>query len=222
MGATVVRVLFAVIAINAAARGQNLSSSEIKALLEQVRVRRASAPDVQADFREEKTLHLLAKPIVSSGRVWFEAPNKFRREVKGNAPSLTASDGHQLWIYYPNFKSAEHYSLGKHSPVDAAIAAVNTALNLDNVENAFQITAIKVKDGYDLQLLPRSSSMKHLFERFDVRLSADLLAERTEMLQGNGDRIVTTYSNQSRASIPPETFAFTPPAGTDVTAPLGR
>ena len=201
---------------------QTLSPPEIKTLLGQIRARRASAPDVQADFREDKTLHLMARPIVSSGHVWFEAPNKFRREVKGNSPSVTVSDGTQLWIYYPNFKSAEHYSLGKRSPVDAAIAAINTALNLDNVENTFQITGTKTADGYELQLLPRVPSMKRLFQQFALRLNAELLAERTEMLQPNGDRILTVYSNQSRAAIPAATFEFTPPAGTNVTTPLGR
>jgi outer membrane lipoprotein carrier protein len=205
-----------------AAQAQTLSPPEVKALLGQIRARRLSAPDVQADFREEKTLHLMARPIVSSGRVWFEAPNKFRREVKGSSPSLTVSDGGQLWIYYPNFKSAEHYSLGKRSPVDAAIAAINTALNLENVENTFQTTGEKTGQGYELRLLPRSVSMKRLFQQFTLRLNVELLAERTDMLQPNGDRVVTLYSNQSRASIPAATFAFTPPAGTDVTTPLGR
>jgi outer membrane lipoprotein-sorting protein len=49
-----------------------------------------------------------------------------------------------------------------------------------------------------------------------------LRAERTEMLQLNGDRIVTIYSNQSRAPLPASTFEFTPPPRTDVTTPLGR
>jgi hypothetical protein len=42
------------------------------------------------------------------------------------------------------------------------------------------------------------------------------------MLLPNGDRIVTTYANQTRAAIPPPTFEFKPPAGTEVTTPLGQ
>src|SRR5947209_13455687 len=122
-----------------------LSSADIKNLVARIREKRAQAPQAQADFKEEKVVHLLNKPITSSGKVWFQAPNKFRREVKGNSPSVTVSDGRQqLWIYYPNFKSAERYSLGKHSPLDSVIAAINTALNLENVENTFNITGIKI------------------------------------------------------------------------------
>jgi chaperone LolA len=203
-------------------RAQSLSETDIKNLLARIAERRASAPDVHADFQEQKTMHLLNKPIVSSGKIWFHAPNKFRREVAGNSPSVTVSNGRDLWIYYPNFKSAEHYSLGKRSPVDAAIAAINTALNLENVEKTFHITGRKVDNGYALQLLPRSPSMKRMFQKFDLRLNSDLVAERTEMTQPNGDQIVTTYSNQTRATIPASTFEFTPPPGTAVSTPLGH
>ena len=191
-------------------------------LLVTAMARRAAAPDVHADFQEQKTMRLLNKPIVSSGKIWFHAPNKFRREVGGNSPSVTVSNGRELWIYYPNFKSAEHYSLGKRSPVDAAIAAINTALNLENVGKTFQISGAKIDNGYALQLIPRSPSMKRIFQKFDLRLNSDLTADRTEMVQPNGDRVVTTYSNQTRAAIPAATFEFTPPAGTEITSPLGK
>src|SRR5947207_7510816 len=203
-------------------RAQSLSDGDVKNLLARMAERRAAAPDVHADFQEQKTMRLLNKPIASSGKIWFHAPNKFRREVTGNSPSVTVSNGRDLWIYYPNFKSTEHYTLGKRSPVDAAIAAINTALNLENVESTFRITGAKIDTGYALQLLPRSPSMKRMFQKFDLRLNSDLVAERTEMTQPNGDQIVTTYSNQTRAAIPASTFEFTPPAGTAISAPLGR
>ncbi len=215
-------LLLILISLASMVRGQSLSEADVKNLLARIAERRASSPDVRADFQEQKTMHLLNKPIVSSGKIWFRAPNKFRREIGGSSPSITVSNGRDLWIYYPNFKSAEHYTLGKRSPVDAAIAAINTALNLENVEKTFQITGRKVATGYELQLLPRSPSMKRMFQKFDLRLNSDLVAARTEMTQPNGDRIVTTYSNQTRAAIPASTFEFVPPAGTAITTPLGR
>jgi len=215
-------LLLILISLASMVRGQSLSEADVKNLLARIAERRASSPDVRADFQEQKTMHLLNKPIVSSGKIWFRAPNKFRREIGGSSPSITVSNGRDLWIYYPNFKSAEHYTLGKRSPVDAAIAAINTALNLENVEKTFQITGRKVATGYELQLLPRSPSVKRMFQKFDLRLNSDLVAERTDMMQPNGDRIVTIYSNQTRATIPASMFEFVPPAGTAVTTPLGR
>jgi len=215
-------LLLALVLLAPSARAQSLSEADIKNLLARIAERRATSPDVHANFQEQKTIHLLNKPIVSSGKIWFHAPNKFRREIGGSSPSVTVSNGRDLWIYYPNFKSAEHYALGKRSPVDAAIAAINTALNLENVESTFRISGAKIENGYALELLPRSPSMKRMFQKFDLRLNNDLVAERTEMTQPNGDQIVTTYSNQTRATIPAGTFEFAPPAGTTISAPLGR
>lgn len=206
----------------AGAQAGPLAPGEVRALLEQIHAKRAAAPQVRADFEEEKTVHLMNKPIASAGKVWFAAPNKFRREVEGNSPSVTVSDGEQLWIYYPKFKSAEHYSLGKHSPLDAGIAALTAALNLENVENSYHINGSQSDQGFELQLLPRNPSLKRLLKTFIVQLNHDLQVQRTDMAQPNGDRIVTIYRNESRAAIPPETFEFTPPPGTDVTTPLGH
>src|SRR5947207_15483760 len=182
-------------------RAESLSSTDVKNLLGRIRDRRATTPNLQADFQEERKVHLLDEPITSSGKVWFQAPNKFRRETKGNAPSITVSDGQQLWIYYPNFKSAEHYSLARRSPLDAAISAITTALNLENVEHTFHIAGEKAERGYDLELTPRNPSMKRIFQKLLLHMSDDLFAERTDMLQPNGDQIVTTYQNPNHAAI---------------------
>ena len=205
-------------ALLSAAKTAPLSEAELKNLLAGVRQNRST----QADFQEERVIRLMKKPVVSSGRIWFQPPNKFRREVKGNAPSTTVSDGRQLWIYYPNFKSAERYPLGKGSPLDSTVAAINSALNLENIENMFQINAAKMENGYELTLLPRTSSMKRAFQKLDLRINDNLRVERTNMLLPNGDRIVTTYSNQTRAPVPASTFDFKPPPGTEVTTPLGQ
>jgi chaperone LolA len=167
-------------------------------------------------------MKMMSKPVASSGKVWFQAPNKFRREMKGNAPSVTVSNGQQLWIHYPKFQSAEQYALGKRSPLDAGIAAITASLNLQGVEDSYNISGAKEGNEYVLQLAPRTASIKKMLQQFTIRLNADLQVERTEMLQPNGDRIVTIYSNESRAPIDAGLFEFTPPAGTKVTTPLGR
>jgi len=195
-----------------------LSEADLNNLLAGIRQNRST----QADFQEERVIRLMKKPILSSGKVSFQPPNKFRREVKGNSPSVTVSDGRQLWIYYPNFKSAERYPLGKGSPLDSTVAAINSALNLENIENMFQINAAKTDKGYELVLTPRTPSMRRAFQKLDLRVNDNLRVERTDMLLANGDRIVTTYSNQMRAPIPAYTFEFKPPPGTEVSTPLGR
>ena len=217
MRALIFGILFA-FALTSVVRSAPLSEADLKNLLAGIRANRST----QADFQEERAIRLMKKPIVSSGRISFQPPNKFRREVKGNSPSVTVSDGRQLWIYYPNFKSAERYPLGKGSPLDSTVAAINSALNLENIENTFQISATKTDKGYELALLPRTASMKRVFQKLDMHVNENLRVDRTDMLLPNGDRIVTMYSNQTRASVPGSSFEFKPPAGTEVSTPLGQ
>ena len=215
---TVLLPIFLLISLTCIANGAPVSEADLKNLLASIRQNRIT----QADFQEQRVIRLMKKPILSAGKVWFQPPNKFRREVTGSSPSLTVSDGRQLWIYYPSFKAAERYPLGKGSPLDSTVAAINSSLNLEDVENTFQITAAKTGNGYDLRLMPRASSMKRVFQKLELRINDQLRVERTDMLLPNGDRIVTTYSNQTRAPVPASMFEFTPPAGTEISTPLGR
>jgi len=214
---TVLLSILLFVALTCITNSAPVSEADLKNLLAAIRQNRVT----QANFQEQRMIRLMKNPILSSGKVWFQPPNKFRREVKGSSPSLTVSDGRQLWIYYPNFKSAERYPLGKGSPLESTVAAINSSLNLENVENTFQIAGAKIENGYELRLMPRTPSMKRVFQKLDLRINEQLRVERTDMLLPNGDRIVTTYSNQTRGPVDAALFEFTPAAGTEISMPLG-
>src|SRR5207247_10425939 len=120
---------------------------------------------------------------LSTGNVWIESRKKFRCEMKGGVQTVAVRNGRDFWIYFPTRKSTQHFTLGKNSPVDAAISAMMTALNLENVENTYQVSASKVEGRYELDLSPRTPAGKRLFQRFDLRIINDLFVQRTEMLK---------------------------------------
>ena len=90
------------------------------------------------------------------------------------------------------------------------------------MEESYNITG--AKEGNESRPATHAArrALKRMLQQFTIRFKAELQVERTEMLQPNGDRIVTSYSNESRAPIDAGMFEFTPPAGTKVTTPLGR
>src|SRR5437899_4456059 len=190
--------ILAVVVVRFVAQAAPFSEAELKNLLAEIRQNRTT----QADFQEERVIRLMKNPVLSSGAVWFQPPNKFRREVKGNSPSVSVSDGRDLWIYYPNFKSAERYPLGKGSPLDSTVAAIHSALNLENIETSFNITATKTEKRYQLQLMTRSYAMKRAFQKLDLKINEKFRIEGTDMRFPNGDRIVNTYHNQTVTRIP--------------------
>ena len=73
-----------------------LSPADLKALLGRVREKRAAAPQVQADFQEEKTVRMLNKSIVSTGKIWFQAPNKFF-QADGSVTDFLGNDWNANW-----------------------------------------------------------------------------------------------------------------------------
>jgi chaperone LolA len=199
-----------------------LSSAETAGLIGRLKEHRAKFPSITADFTEEKVTRLLQKPLNTSGTIAFTAPNLFRREVRGTSPSTTVCDGKQLWIYYPNFKEAERYTLGERAFFDDSIAALTAGLNFSNIEDFYRYDAIREDKGYRLVLRPKTGGLKRMLKQLSVWVTDDFMISRTETLSPKDDRIVTNYRNQKAETVPASRFEFKPPADTRISTPLGR
>lgn len=214
-----VALLFAIVS---AAAQTALNPAEADALIARMREHRAKLPALTAEFAEEKTTHLLKRPVTSSGTLAFEAPNKFRREMKSPNPSLTVSNGQKLWIYYPNFKEAELYTLGARGFFDDSIAALTAGLNFQNISEFYRYEAFRDGDGFRFQLRPRSGGLKRMVRELTVFVTPDFFIRRTEAELPKGDRVVTIYRNQKSTPLPAATFEFRPPPDAHVSTPLGK
>jgi chaperone LolA len=199
-----------------------LSADEEKALLAKLQQQRAQMPAVTATFTEEKTTRLLTKPVMSTGTLAFQAPNKFRRELTGNNPSTTVCNGQELWIYYPNFKEAEHYTLGQKQFFDDSLAALTAGLNFQNVERFFRVNVAKDGGSYRVVLTPKTGGLKRILADLTVWLDDDGTIQKTDAALPKGDRVVTSYRGVHAAKQSDAKFDFTPPAGAKVSTPLGK
>lgn len=204
------------------ARSAELSAADTAELIAKLKEHRAKFPSLTADFSEEKVTRLLQKPLNTSGTIAFTAPNLFRREVRGTSPSTTVCDGKQLWIYYPNFKEAEKYTLGERAFFDDSIAALTAGLNFSNIDEFYRYDAFREDKGYRLVLRPKTGGLKKLLKQLSLWVSNDFLIDRTETVSPKDDRIATTYRNQKAEAISPSTFNFKPPGDTKISTPLGR
>ncbi len=206
----------------APACAQQLSADEEKALLTRLREQRAQFPALTADFTEDRTTHLLNKPIRGTGTIAFHAPGKFRRDLKGTSPSLTVCNGSELWIHYPKFNEAEHYTLGRKQFFDDSLAALTAGLNFQEVDKYFRVSPSREGSGYRIVLTPKSASLRRLLSTLTVWMNADAIVEKTDASLPKGDRIVTTYRNVRLMKNVEANFNFTPPAGAHVSTPLGN
>ena len=61
-----------------------------------------------ADFTQTRTLKGLAQPLVSTGQVWFAAPQNFRWEL-GRDHTIAIRSNETMLVMYPRLKRAEKY-----------------------------------------------------------------------------------------------------------------
>jgi outer membrane lipoprotein-sorting protein len=203
------------------ARAQQLTADDEKALLARLREQRAQFPALTADFTEERTTHLLKKPIRSTGTIAFHAPNKFRRDLRGQSPSLTVCNGTDLWIFYPAFKEAEHYTLGRKQLFDDSLAALTAGLNFQDVDRFFRVAPVREGTGYRILLTPKSGGLRRLLTKLTVWMNADAVIEKSDAELPKGDRISTAYRNVRMLKNVEAKFDFTPPSDAHVSTPLG-
>jgi chaperone LolA len=214
--------LIALLVLSPFASAQELSGDEEKALVTKLQQQRAQMPAITASFTEEKTTRLLKKPIVSAGTLAFQAPNRFRRDLTGNNPSTTVCNGQELWIYYPNMQAAEKYTLGQKQFFDDSIAALTAGLNFQDVERFFRVSAVREGSNYRVTLTPKSGGLKRILTGLTVWLDGEGIIQRTDASLPKGDRVTTTYKNVRPAKYSDAKFEFAPPAGVNVSTPLGK
>jgi outer membrane lipoprotein-sorting protein len=208
------RQLLAVLVTASALNAQELSPKEVADFLSRLSERRIGAA-MQANFREERRLALMNKPVIETGSVSFLPPDKFRRQVDGG--SLTVCDGDTLWLYYPQFGEAEKYTLSSNRPLRESVAAMTSGFGLQDLSKNYNVQAWKTADGYRVKLTPKTSSLRKAGEiRVDI---SDEHSAKPQSL-ARGDRTVIVFSNERRVNLSPEDFNFQPPQGVRVSEPL--
>lgn len=204
----------------AAGSAAELAPAETAKLLENLREHRARRPSFTADFTEQKISRLLAAPLTSEGTIAFQAPDKFRRELKGRNPSLTVSNGQQLWIYYPNFNEVEWYTLGQRSFFDDSLAALTAGFNFQKIAEFYRYQAFRESGNYRLLLMPKTSGLKRILRQLQVWVDNDFTIVKTEAALPRDDRVLTTFRNQRPTPLAASVFEFKPPADAHVSRPL--
>jgi outer membrane lipoprotein-sorting protein len=198
-------------------QSQELPSKDVEALLARLAESRGSS-GMQANFREERHLALMEKPVIETGTVSFLPPNMFRREVDGG--SLTVCNGDTLWIFYPQFREVEKYALSSNRPLRESIAAMTSGFGLQELGKNYRVQAWQIADGYKIKLQPKTSSLRKAVTEIQVDISDQLYAKRVEISGAEGDRTTIIFSGERKVKLSPEDFRFQPPAGVRVSEPM--
>ncbi len=180
-----------------------------------------------AEFVQTRWFRALNQPLVSTGRVWFARPNRYRWELGVPAQTIAVRDGQQLQVIYPRLKRVEQYSLDaiRSGPMSEALGLLDAGFPKDRADfdSRFRVRSVRSTDqAWQIELEPSSASARRMMSAIRVTLAADhftLLANEIQL--PDGSRMRSEYRGAAmNQSFPGETFA--PAIGPDftITKPL--
>ncbi len=147
----------------------------------------------------------------SHGTLALEAPRLFRWQVAGPYKQLIVADGKKVWVYEPDLQQVTVRDQGAqeaHSPL-------TVLTDLSQLDSEFTATDAGNRDGLEwLRLVSRGKD-----PQFDyAEIGFDAIGPRRMLFKDTvGNRTEIAFSGwQRNPELPPGTFTFVPPKGTDV------
>jgi outer membrane lipoprotein-sorting protein len=137
-------------------------------------------------------LKTLSQPLVSTGQVWFLAPQNFRWELGGDHTIAIRSNATML-VLYPRLKRAEKYDFERteRNEWKDALALLQSGFprSRADLDAQFQVTgATQTNSVVVLELEPKSPGARKMMPRINIRLSEELTLAGTELLFIDGSR----------------------------------
>jgi len=161
-----------------------------------------------ANFTQTRHLQALAQPLTSPGRVWFQAPDRFRWELGQPAQSLVLRDGPDLWLLSPALHRAEFVSLTNAAPgpLRDALALLDTGFPQDAATFRRQYKLLGVQTNaavgpppseptYTFRLQPRAPGANRFLPEMNVIVTvASYQLAATELRFADGSRLRNDFT----------------------------
>jgi len=178
-------------------------------VIRKVQLAQAKTNTLQADFRQEKSLALMAKPEVSTGRFIYSKPNNVLWSY--DAPkkvTMLISDG-MLTTYYPDLKKAERIEVKRYQ--DRIFKYMGASGAIDEMSAWFNFTFTNTSDKpyYTLDLDPKNKAVAKRVRHIRIYIDkTSYLTTQFEYTEGDGDKTRYEFTNV-KVNAPVEQSRFT-------------
>jgi len=187
-------------------------------VIKKVQAQQLKTTTLEAEFKQEKTLALMARPEFSTGRFVYSKPNRVLWSY--DAPKrveMLIADGY-LTTYYPGLNKAEKIEVKNFQ--DRIFKYMGASGAIDELSAFFNFTFSNRADqpAFVLDLEPKSKSIakrvKHLKIWIDKKT---YLTTQFEYTEGDGDLTRYEFSNiKVNAPVAQSRFTLNLPPGTRV------
>lgn len=165
------------------------------ATLESLLARFAALPGLEARFREEKRIALLAVPVESEGRIWFAHPDRLMRRVERPDPSAALIAAGQLRMHSGG--RTEELSIDGNPVLRGFVESFRAVLAGDRatLERYYEARLTPGEgDAWTLALAPRDRALRGFVSTIEMR-GRGVSMERMRMVEVSGDETITTFSD---------------------------
>jgi len=188
--------LAAILAPQALAARAAADPNSLDEVVKRVQEHQKKTTTLQADFKQEKTLALLAKPEISTGRFTYQKPNNvlWTYDAPKRVTMLIANG--MMTTYYPDLNKAEQIEVKRYQ--DRIFKYMGASGALDELATFFNFTFSNRADqpAFVLDLDPKTKSIakrvKHLRIWIDKKT---YLTTRFEYVEGDGDMTRYEFTN---------------------------
>ena len=157
-----------------------------------------AVPGVEARYKEERRLALLAVPLVSEGRIHFAPPNKLARHQTSPSKASVVVDGKRL--RFGDDVGKDDIDLASNPVVAVFVDSFLQVLagDADALEKHYTIefTGGTTTDAraWTMTLRPKAAPMTKIVERITLR-GREAVVRELEVHEVGGDSTLTTFSN---------------------------
>ena len=152
-----------------------------------------------AEFTQTRNLKALAQPLVSTGQVWFAAPQNFRWEL-GNNQTIAIRKDETMLLIYPRLKRAEKYDFKKagSSEWKDALSLLQSGFprSRADIDGQFKILSLtQTNDLYQLAMQPRALGARKMMPQINLFLSLNSTLAGTELVFMDGSTMRNDFRN---------------------------
>ena len=204
--------LFLAVAVAIESRAQTPDADEVAAALQK---KYDTVRDFTADFTQLYEGGVLKRKAVERGAVFVKKPGRMRWNYRSPEEKVFVSDGRSVRLYVP----ADKQIIVSPLPADdQATSAVLFLMGKGNLTRDFTVSFGQSGNDkiYVLRLQPKTRQAE--YDWLQLTVDRQSLQIR-ELMAGDqqGGRSTFLFTNfKENTGIPDKTFAFTPPAGTEV------
>jgi outer membrane lipoprotein-sorting protein len=211
-------LLMAMLCLTVASLPVAAANVTLETVIRKIQEQQKKTSTLQADFKQEKEMALLAQPEVSTGTFLFSRPNHVLWTY--NAPKrvqMVIAEGF-LTTYYPDLRKAEKVDVRRFE--DRIFKYMGATGAIDELARYFDFTFSdsKSKPVYVLDLTPKNRAVSKRVQRIKLWIDkTTFLTSKIEYVEGDGDITRYEFTNvRINEPVPSSRFALTLPSNVKV------